>query len=102
MIKLLVMYPWPGDPDSFKKHYLARHLPLCRAIPHTLNIRYAFQPETLEGTRGHWFCIYEAEYADRKMLNAAKATPEAERAAADVANYSPEPPLVLIYELNPA
>jgi len=99
MIKLLVMYPWPADPDHFKRHYIDRHLPLCRAIPGTLRIHYTFEPQTVQGTR--WFCIYEAEYADEATLNAAKATPEAERAAADVANYSPEPPTVLIYKVDP-
>jgi uncharacterized protein (TIGR02118 family) len=101
MIKLLVMYPWPTDPDHFKKHYIERHLPLCRAIPSIIRSHYAFEPRTIEGAGG-WFCVYEAEFVDEAALNAALATPEAQRAGADVANYSPDLPTSLVYQLNPA
>jgi uncharacterized protein (TIGR02118 family) len=94
MIKLVVMYPWPADPYRFKRHFLGRHLPLCRAIPGILRSHYAFEPKTVEGS-GKWFCIYEAEFVDL-------ATPEAERAAADVANYSPDLPTFLVNTSEPA
>jgi len=97
MIKLVVMYPWPADPDHFRRHYLEQHLPLCREIPGLLRSYYAFEPKTLEGP-GSWFCVFEAEFADEAALNAALATPEAQRAGDDVANYSPEPPTSLIYK----
>ena len=99
MFKLVVMYPWPDDPERFKKHYLERRLPLCRAIPGALWVHYAFEPATVQGTN-KWFCIYEAEYADESALKAALATSEAQRAAADVPNYSPEPPTALVYRVN--
>jgi uncharacterized protein (TIGR02118 family) len=75
------MYPWPADPDHFKRHYLERHLPLCRAIPGVLRSHYAFEPNTIEGP-GRWFCIYEAEFVDEAELTAALATPEGLRAGA--------------------
>ncbi len=100
MIKLIVMYPWPADPEHFKQHYVQRHLPLCRAIPGMLQSRYAFEPKTIEGT-GKWFCIFEAEFIDEAAMHAALATAEGEKASADVANYSPEAPTCLLYLLNP-
>jgi len=100
MIKLLVMYPWPADPEHFKKHYVSRHLPLCRAIPGILSMHYTFEPKTIEGP-GRWFCLFEAEFVDEAAMNAAFATSEAERAGADVVNYSPEPPTSLVYKLDP-
>jgi uncharacterized protein (TIGR02118 family) len=100
MIKILILYPWPADPDHFKRHYITRHLPLCRAIPGALRMQYTFEPKTTQGSR-QWFCIFEVEYADAAMLETAKATVEARRAAADVVNYSPEPPTVVEYEVNP-
>jgi uncharacterized protein (TIGR02118 family) len=99
MIKLVVMYPWPTDPAHFKRHYVERHLPLCREIPGAIRVHYTFEPQTMQGSAS-WFCIYEAEYPDEASLRAALGTPEAKRAAADVANYSMEPPTALIYEMT--
>jgi uncharacterized protein (TIGR02118 family) len=100
MIKLVVMYPWPADPEHFRKHYLERHLPLCRAIPGALRVHYSFEPQTVQGN-SRWFCIYEAEYPDEPTLRAALDTSEAKTAAADVANYSTQLPTALIYEMSP-
>jgi uncharacterized protein (TIGR02118 family) len=100
MMKLVVMYPWPADPAHFKRHYIDRHLPLCRAIPGAIRAFYTFEPKTVQSA-SRWFCIYEAEYADEDALNAALATPEARAAAADVQNCSAEPPVGLIYKLEP-
>lgn len=100
MIKLVVMYPWPDDPEAFRRHYVERHVPLCRAMPGAVRASYAFQPATVQG-EPQWFCIYEAEYPDEASLRASLESPEGRRAAADVANYSPRPPVGLIYEMTP-
>ncbi|MGH3426483.1 MAG: EthD family reductase [Mycobacteriales bacterium] len=99
MVKLVTLYPWPKSPALFRKHYLEMHLPLCREIPGILRSRYAFEPKTIEGS-GNWFCIFEAEFADEAALDAALATPEALRAAADVANYSPDLPTSLVCQIE--
>ena len=101
MIKLLVMYAWPENPEQFKRHYLEVHLPLCRKMPGALRAHYTFEPRKTHGP-GRWFCIYEAEYPDEDTLAAALATPEGRAAQADVAHYSPEPPISLIYAIHPA
>jgi uncharacterized protein (TIGR02118 family) len=100
MIKLVVMYPYPADPEHFKRHYTEQHLPMCRAIPGMNRIHYTFEPKTIGGP-GRWFCLFEAEFADEAALNAALATPEAQRAGADVQNYSPDAPTSLVYKLVP-
>jgi uncharacterized protein (TIGR02118 family) len=100
MIKLVTLYPWPADPQRFKTHFIEWHLPLCRQIPGLVGSRYAFEPKIIEG-EGRWFCIFEAEFADQGALDAALATPEGKKAAADVANFSPLLPTSLVYEPNP-
>jgi uncharacterized protein (TIGR02118 family) len=99
VIRNLVLYTRPNDPEAFKAHYVSRHLPLCRAIPGTLNIEHAFDVETMQGL-GDWFCVYQADYANETAFEAAKASPEAAAAAADVTNYSPDPPLVLVFRIE--
>jgi uncharacterized protein (TIGR02118 family) len=98
MIKLVVMYPWPADPNHFREHYIKHHLPLCQAIPGVLRSRFAFEPRTLQGA-SRWFCIYEAEYPNEEVLHMALASSEGRAAAADVMNYSPDAPTGLICEI---
>jgi uncharacterized protein (TIGR02118 family) len=100
MIKILVLYPWPEDPEHFRRHYLARHLPLCRDIPGILHSYYTFEPRSL-GVQSKWFCIYEAEFDSADALEEALKAPEMLRASADIQNYSPDQPTVLIYNLSP-
>jgi uncharacterized protein (TIGR02118 family) len=99
VIKLVVMYPQPADPDQFKRHYIERHLLLCQDIPGTLRIQYTFQPKTMAGSE-QWFCIYESEYADEAALAAALASSECRRAAEDVPNFSQASPSAIVYEVE--
>lgn len=99
MIKLLIMYPKPANPEHFKRHYLEHHLPLCAKIPGALRMNYTFEPETVQGTE-EWFCIFEMECRDRDALNAALATSESRAAAADVKNYSVVKPTCLIIDFS--
>lgn len=97
MIRLVTLYPWPSDPEHFKRYFVERHIPLCRTIPGLPCCHYSFDVNKIEGS-GQWFCIFEAEFPDRATLQALLETPEAQRAAEDVPNYSPEAPTSLIYE----
>lgn len=99
MIRNLVIYSTPPDPEAFRRHYLECHIPLCKAIPNTLRISYTFSPDVLLGD-ADCFCVYEADYADQAALEEAKSSPEGQAAAADVRNYSPTPPIVILYELD--
>lgn len=99
MLKLVTLYPWPTDPDSFRRHYLETHLPLCRAIPGLIRAQYAFEPQTIEGFE-KWFCVFEGEFLDRAALDAALTTAEGMRAAADIPNFSPAAPTSIIYQMK--
>ena len=97
MHRLLVFYPWPDDPDAFRRYFLEVHMPLAAKIPGALRRGYSFEPSV----RGDFdcFCVFEADYASEAEMTAALATPEAQAAGRDIANYSPQPPRTLVYEL---
>jgi uncharacterized protein (TIGR02118 family) len=78
-------------------YFVERHLPLCRSIPGLTSAHYSFDVAQIEGP-GRWFCVFEAQFPDHATLKAVLATPQAQRAAEDVQNYSPETPTSLIYE----
>lgn len=97
MTTLLILYPWPDDPVAFRDYYERVHLPLCRQIPGVIEMRYSFEPQTVQG-EGRWFCTFEMKCADAASLQAALATDESLRASDDVQNYSKVPPFAMIIE----
>ena len=96
MFKVMFLYPRPGDPEGFRKHYIERHVPLCRAIPDGGRASYAFEPQTPVGP-SEWFCIFEIEFDARQQWEASMRSPEAVAAQED-ANTLPVQPTILFYE----
>jgi len=96
MFKVTFLYPQPDDPESFRKHYIERHVPLCRAIPGSGRASYAFEPQTPAGP-SEWFCIFEIECDSRQQWEASMRSPEATAAQAD-ASTLPVQPTVIFYE----
>lgn len=88
MIKLVVLYNHPPDPDVFDDHYVNTHLPLARAIPQLQRI----EATRLEGVRGGGRAPYHAMaelwYSDEEAMAAAAASPEYQRALADQPNFN--------------
>jgi uncharacterized protein (TIGR02118 family) len=93
MYKLTVVYDMPSDPDSFRAHYRDTHIPLVRALPGVRRINYSFDLESL-GEEPAPFCLFEAWFDDAAALGAAMTSPEGERTAADVSNFSDALPLM--------
>jgi uncharacterized protein (TIGR02118 family) len=85
--KLVVLYPPPTDPDAFRSYYEATHVPLAARLPGLRAYRYAFDVAGL-GADSPYFCIFEAEFDDEAAMDAARASPEGQATAADVANYA--------------
>jgi len=98
MYRLVNLYPWPDDPEEFKRYFLEVHMPIAEHVPGALRRGYAFAPNIIGDL--DCFCVFEADYESEEALKAALATPEAQAAGADVPNYSPKPPRVLLYELE--
>jgi uncharacterized protein (TIGR02118 family) len=98
MFKVTFLYPRPVDPEAFRKHYIERHVPLCRAIPDGGRASYAFEPQTPAGP-SEWFCIFEIEFDSRAQWEASMKLPEAQAAQADAATL-PVQPTIIFYELE--
>jgi uncharacterized protein (TIGR02118 family) len=96
MFKVTFLYPRPDDPEAFRKHYIERHVPLCRAIPHSGRASYAFEPQNPVGL-SEWFCIFEIECDSRQQWEASMRSPEAIAAQADASSL-PVQPTIIFYE----
>lgn len=99
MHRLLVLYPPPADPDHFRGHYEATHLPLVAKMPGLRGYRYSFDIAAAGG-ESPYFCVFEADFDDAAALAAARESPEGQAVAADVQNYATGGVVVLDYELR--
>jgi uncharacterized protein (TIGR02118 family) len=99
MHRLLVLYPPPTDPDHFRSHYEATHIPLAAKMPGLRGYRYGFDVTTPEG-ESPYFCVFEADFDDAAALAAARRSPEGQAVRADVPNYATGGVVILDVELR--
>jgi uncharacterized protein (TIGR02118 family) len=99
MHKLVVLYPRPADPDHFRDYYVTNHLPLVTRMPGLLAWRYSFDVAATQG-QTPYFAVFEAEFADAAAMTAARASPQGQQVAADVANYATGGAVVIHYPVQ--
>jgi uncharacterized protein (TIGR02118 family) len=99
MHKLVVLYPKPADPDHFRDYYVTNHLPLVTRMPGLLAWRYSFDVAATQG-QTPYFAVFEAEFADAAAMTAARASPQGQQVAADVANYATGGAVVIHYPVQ--
>ena len=97
--KIVVLYPPQPDPDAFKAHYLATHIPLARKLPGLIALRYSFAVEAVGG-ESPYFCVFEADFDDGAALGGAMASPEGQAVAADVPNFATVAPTLIHYPVE--
>ena len=99
MLRVLALYGAPTDPDHFRDYYVNNHLPLVARMPGLLAWRYSFEVAATQG-QTPYFAVFEAEFADAAAMTAARASPEGQQVAADVANYATGGAVVIHYPVQ--
>ena len=99
MHKLVVLYSKPADPDHFRDYYVTNHLPLVMNLPGLLAWRYSFDVAATKG-EAPYFAVFEGDFADAAAMAAARASPQGQRVAADVANYATGGVVVIHYPVQ--
>jgi uncharacterized protein (TIGR02118 family) len=89
MVKLMVLYTHPADPDAFDQHYLDVHMPLVRAMPGLQRAESGRIHAPLDRGEHSWYRIAELYFADRAALDAGFSTPEGQATAADYGKIAP-------------
>lgn len=87
MTTLTVLYGTPTDPEAFRGHYEAVHLPLARAIPGAEDLSYSLRVGRIAGD-ADVFASFRASFPSRAALDAALASPEGVAAQADVPAFA--------------
>lgn len=100
MHKALVLYTKPADPAHFKDYYVKKHLPLAAKMPGVKRMSYSFDLAGPGGSPSPWFAMFEMECESEAAMIAAMTSPEGQAVAADVANYSPTPPTIVVFPMT--
>ena len=78
---------------------MTHHLPLITLMPGLLAWRYSFEVTATQG-QTPYFAVFEAEFADAAAMTAARASPQGQQVAADVANYATGGAVVIHYSVQ--
>jgi len=95
MVRLLVLYNPPEDPEAFDKHYNEIHIPLARRLPGLL--RYTVNRNLAPAAP--YYLVAELDWEDMASAQAALSSPVGAESAADVAKFATTGAATLLYEV---
>jgi uncharacterized protein (TIGR02118 family) len=88
MVKLVVAYGTPTDPDAFDRHYAETHTPIVHKIPNLKRFEAGKVLGTPDGSPAPYYWIAELLFDDMASLQAALGSPEGQAASGDVPNFA--------------
>jgi len=88
MVKLVVAYGAPTDPDAFDQYYASTHAPLAEAIPGMRRFEAGRVLGSPDGSEAPYYFLAELWFDDMEGLQAALGSPEGAAAAGDVPNFA--------------
>ena len=98
VVRFLVVYDEPTDPEAFDRHYREVHVPLTRRLPGLRRFSISGEAAAVRGEPAH--LVAELEWDDLDALRAAFASPEGRATAADVANLATSGVRSVVYEVT--
>lgn len=96
MIRFLITYDTPRDPEAFDRHYRDVHQPLTALLPGLLAYTVHPAPRVVRGAAYHQ--VVELTWPDWGAVERAFASPEGRAAAADMASLD-APTRSCLYEV---
>jgi uncharacterized protein (TIGR02118 family) len=88
MVKAVVLYGHPEDPDAFERHYAETHTPLAQAIPGLRRFEAARGFMTPDGSPVPYQRIAELTFDDTEALQAGMSSGEGQAAVDDLQNFA--------------
>lgn len=84
MVKLVALYKYPEDVETFDKHYFNIHLPLTQKMPGLLKVEVTRFQETPLGEKSPYHLQAELYFENMDQLKTSMASPEGRAAAKDI------------------
>ena len=99
MVRFLVLYDKPRDPEAFERHYRDVHIPLAKKLP---GLRRYTISRNVAPVRGGdvYYLVAELDWDDRAALQRAFQSPEGQATAADVPELAGDGVHSMVFELE--
>jgi uncharacterized protein (TIGR02118 family) len=88
MVKAVVLYGPPADPDAFERYYADTHTALALAIPGLQRFEAARGFATPDGSALPYQRIAELTFADMDAMQAGFASEDGQAALNDIPNFA--------------
>lgn len=88
MVRLLVLYGHPKDPEAFDRYYAEIHIPLAKRMQGFKKWTIGKVLGTPDGKPSDYYYIADLYAESREAIEAVLATPEGQAAVRDVPNYA--------------
>ena len=99
MTKLTILYGHPTDPAGFERYYAETHLPIAAKVEGVQRAEFSKVIGTPDGSPPAFYRIAELWFDSLADLQAVMATPAAQAAVADIANFATGGVTTLISEV---
>jgi uncharacterized protein (TIGR02118 family) len=88
MVRFLVLYDTPEDPQAFDKHYNDIHIPLAKQLPGLL--RYTVSRNITPVRGKQYYLVAELDWESMEAMQAAFASELGQEVGADVPKFAPK------------
>lgn len=88
MVRLLVLYGHPQDPEAFDRYYEQIHIPLANRMQGFAKWTIGKVLGTPDGQPSDYYYVADLYAESREAIEAILATPEGQAAVRDVPNYA--------------
>ena len=88
MVKAVVLYAPPEDPDAFERYYADTHTALATAVPGLRRFEAARSIATPDGSAAPYQRIAELTFEDMDALQAGLGSDEGQAAVNDISNFA--------------
>ena len=100
MVKIVVLYGAPDDPEAFDAYYSEHHRPLVGKMPNLRRFEAAHVVAPPDGSEPPYYLIAELWFDSVEELEASRATPEGRAPGDDVPNFATGGATVLIAAID--
>jgi uncharacterized protein (TIGR02118 family) len=88
MVRLLVLYGHPKDPNAFDKYYREKHIPIAKRMKGLKKWTIGKVQGTADGKASPYYYIADLYMESREDFERLLASPEGQAAVSDVPNYA--------------
>jgi uncharacterized protein (TIGR02118 family) len=100
VVKAVVLYGQPSDPEAFNRHYTDTHTALAEAIPGLKRFEAAVGVATPDGSVVPYHLIAELTFDDMGALQAGFSSLEGQAAVNDLPNFATGGATIFFAEIN--